>query len=360
MLNIKEQKEIYELYQKERSSYKTDTEFRERCGISRQQLDRIKSKFSSLSRFLTKQGIDPSNAKYGWVKGRDYSMMIKFPNGKEKKIEDIIDKQVEKIKKSAPKFKKIKYGKVKDSHALIINFSDLHIGENTEDAISRAEKSLSDVLSKVKSWNIDKIIYIGGNDLLHVDNAHYTTTKGTQLETDRTWHDMFDTAHAFYINVLSKLMQIATIEYIHIPSNHDRVLGYALSKTVEAYFSNSKDIHFTISNHPRVYTTYGENMLSFTHGAGITVNNLPMVLAHEASDKWAKKYKYCYAGHIHHHKKIKYVDAQDYPGLNIEYLRSPSQPNQWATDSGYVSQSGIQTFLHSKDGGKVARIDTNF
>jgi len=90
MLSIKDQKEIYELYQKERSSYKTDVEFRERYGLSRQQLDRIKSKFSSLNRFLTKQGIDPSNAKYGWVKGRDYSMMIKFPDGKEKKIEDII------------------------------------------------------------------------------------------------------------------------------------------------------------------------------------------------------------------------------------------------------------------------------
>jgi len=49
-------------------------------------------------------------------------------------------------------------------------------------------------------------------------------------------------------------------------------------------------------------------------------------MAQENPVSWANtKYRYFYLHHIHHKVKHKWLDAKDYIGVTVEYMRSPLQ-----------------------------------
>jgi len=50
------------------------------------------------------------------------------------------------------------------------------------------------------------------------------------------------------------------------------------------------------------------------------------------------------------------------PGMNIfvEYIRSPSPPDQWHSKHGYVNQQAIECFLYHPQNGQVARFTHYF
>jgi hypothetical protein len=108
---------------------------------------------------------------------------------------DQVEQAVQFVKDNLPSIPTIVRSKSPDNHLLVIDPADLHIGKlctnavsgdtyNIEIAKDRAIKGVVGLLEKSYAFNLDKIMLIMGNDILHIDNAKRTTTGGTPQDTD--------------------------------------------------------------------------------------------------------------------------------------------------------------------------------
>lgn len=247
-------------------------------------------------------------------------------------------------------------------HLLVIDPADVHIGklsdsfETGEDydsqiAVQRVKEGVQGILNKVKGFDIDKILFVAGNDILHIDTPKRTTTSGTPQDTDLMWYKNFLMAKQLYVEVLLKLIDIADIHFVYNPSNHDYQSGFFLADVIQTYFKDCDNITFDCSIAHRKYFTYGQNIIGTTHGDGGKVQDLPLAMAHEAKDWSNCKHKYIYTHHVHH------KNSKDYMGVTVESLRSPSPADSWHHRNLYQhAPQAIEGFLHHKDFGQIARI----
>jgi len=330
--------------------------------------ERWASEGSEVGSILSAKGLDPSNWAHAWVKSKEGTVFIKNTDGLITH-EDFRDDLLESLKSYSPSFDKIKREKISDPHCLVIDIADLHIGKlasaletgeeyNVGKAVELASQGVAGILQKAEGFKIDQIVFVIGNDVLHVDNPAGTTTSGTKQDTDGTWYDNFMAAKDLYINVIEKLVQEANVHIVHNPSNHDYMTGFMLADTVYSWFRKHPNITFDVSMSHRKYYAYGENLIATSHGDGAKMADMPLLMANESGEAWAKtKHRYIYLHHIHHMRKINFLSGQDYHGATVEYLRSVSYTDSWHHRKGYQHVPKCVTgFVHHKEFGQVARL----
>tara|TARA_R110001606_G_scaffold14427_1_gene60946 strand:- start:1895 stop:3157 length:1263 start_codon:yes stop_codon:yes gene_type:complete len=277
------------------------------------------------------------------------------------------------LKTYSPDFKTYVRTTPKEGHLLIVNPSDVHInklalesetrdGYDIDIAVQRITEGVEGILTKASGFDIDKILFVIGNDILHTDNAHKTTTNGTPQDTVTSWSEAFKVARRVYVNVLERLVSVADVHVVHTPSNHDMMSGYMLADSLYSWFNKSDNITWDIGNEHRKYWAYGNSLIGITHGDGCKMDNLPLVMANEDKKGWANsEFRYFLLGHLHHFKGIKFQDGKDYHGVTVEYMRSPSGADYWHHKSGFQhAKKAIEGFIHSKDNGRVAKIIHSF
>jgi hypothetical protein len=244
----------------------------------------------------------------------------------------------------------------------VVDPADIHIGKlaraiegeeyNTSIAVKRVKEGVQGILDKSSGWNIDKILFIGGNDILHIDTPGNTTTKGTRQDMDGMWYEAFLSAKRLYVECLEMLLAVAPVHFTFNPSNHDYISGFMLADTISAWFRNCKDITFDCSIRHRKYFLYGKNLISTTHGDGAKMADLPLIMAQEAKKEWAKTdHRYIYTHHVHH------KTSKDFCGVTCESLRSPSGSDSWHAKKGYIGNpKAVEGFLHHKEHGQISRL----
>ena len=89
-------------------------------------------------------------------------------------------------------------------------------------------------------------MFVIGNDVLNTDNLSRSTTKFTPQDTDVNWFKAFNIAKDCYIRCIELCMQVANVDIIHCPSNHDEMSGCLLAQTLQAWFRQSKNLTFNI------------------------------------------------------------------------------------------------------------------
>jgi hypothetical protein len=317
---------------------------------------------SKIDVYCENAGVPNKNVKHGWVKTKDTSLFFTNPDYEGAvSYEKIREKLIDDLKGYSPKYPKIKRNKSKDGHLLVIDPADVHIGKlceafetgedyDTNIAVQRVKEGVQGIIDKSQGFNIDKILFIGGNDILHIDSPKRTTTAGTPQDTDGMWYSNFLKAKQIYIDVLEMLLPIADVHFTFNPSNHDYQSGFFLADVIQTWFRKNKNITFDCSISHRKYFAYGLNIIGTTHGDGAKAQDLPLLMAVEAKDHWATtKHRYVYTHHVHH------KTSKDYQGVTVESLRSPSGTDSWHHIKGYTSLKAIEGFLHSKEHGQVAR-----
>jgi len=323
---------------------------------------RIVMEYRGLKDASESQGINVDDVKHAWLKSDNASLFIKNPNFQTAKQDAFVKELIKQLKGHSPEYKKITRSKTKDSHLMVLDPADIHIGKlcsrletgkdyNQQIAVKRVLEGVQGVLDKSSGFNIDKINFIGGNDILHIDAPKRVTTSGTPQDTDGMWYENFITAKNLYVDVLEMLIPIADVHFTFNPSNHDYISGFMLAQVIEAHFRNNKNITFDCSIAHRKYFTYGNNLIGTTHGDGAKTNDLGALMAHESKD-WTKCInRYFYTHHVHH------KTAKDLIGVTVESLRSPSTSDSWHHRNGYTgSVEAVEAFIHHKEHGQVARL----
>jgi hypothetical protein len=307
-------------------------------------------------------GLNPNDVKHGWIKNDNSSLFFKNPTFKTEDKNKFRDDLLKDLRGYSPKFPKLIRNKSKESYGLVIDPADIHIGKlctafetgtdyNQQIAVKRVKDGVQGILDKSSGFNIDKIIFIGGNDILHTDTPQRRTTSGTPQDTDGMWYENFLMAKQLYVDLLEMLISVADVHFTYNPSNHDYTNGFFLADVIQTYFRNCKNITFDCSINHRKYTMYGNSLIGTTHGDGAKEADLGQLMSIEAKDYWViSEHRYFYTHHVHH------KTAKDYINVTVESLRSPSPADSWHHRNGYVSKAAIEGFIHCKKNGQISRI----
>jgi hypothetical protein len=274
------------------------------------------------------------------------------------------------MKDYAPEYLEIQrtpFNRPEDAHLLVIDPADIHIGKlcsafetndeyNNKIAVDRVMQGVYGILEKASAFNVDQILYVIGNDILHVDTPKRQTTSGTPQDTDGMWYDNFLIAKRLHVEIIETLREVSNVFVQYDPSNHDYTNGFFLADTIQSWFSRDKNVAFNCSINHRKYYRYYNNLIGTTHGDGAKENDLPLLMAHESGTDWSScKHKYFYIHHIHHKR------SKDIMGVTIEALRSPSGADSWHHRNGYVhAPKAVEGFLHHKLHGQIARFSHIF
>ena len=309
-----------------------------------------------------------SKWSHGWLKTKEASIFIKNKEGIIS-FDEMRAKFITEMSEYSPSYKKVKRKDITDKHLLVIDIADLHIGKladksetgdkyNSDIGVKRALEGVNGILSKAKGFPIDKILFIIGNDVLHIDNANKSTSAGTTQDVDGMWYKNYEIARDLYIKIIEMLVNVANVHVVHNPSNHDYISGFMLADSIFCWFRKHKNITFDVSNAHRKYFIYGKNLIGSSHGDGAKMADMPLLMANEAPLQWANTfYRYIYLHHIHHKDVTKFKSGKDYQGVTVEYLRSPSGTDSWHHRNGYQhAPKAIEAFIHSKNFGQVARL----
>ena len=282
---------------------------------------------------------------------------------------DILGKVESFIENHSPHYPSIKREIKQSNHLLVINPADIHIGKyashtetgdgyNVEIACNRVLEGLEGLIEKSKGFDVDRVLFCIGNDVLHIDNVYNTTTAGTNQDVDGKWWEHFEVALALYVKCVEILREVAPVDIIHSMSNHDYQSGFHLAHALKSWFRNDREVTFDISVAHRKYYRYGKNLIGLEHGDGAKMDNLPLLMAQEQPKMWSEtKYRYWYLHHLHHKVKHKWRDAKDFIGVTVEYMRSPSGTDSWHSRKGFSGvPKAVEGFLHEKVSGQVARL----
>lgn len=312
-------------------------------------------------------GLDPKTVDHGWIKTDEAS--IHFRNDlPQLNAEDLFKPILEDIKKHSPKYIPIKREKIKDKHLFVVDLADIHIGKlalavetgeeyNIRIAKKRCIEGTEGLIRKAQNFDIDRILFVIGNDILHFDTPKRTTTSGTPQDTDGQLHQIFTEGVKLYVEIIERLLTIADVDIVYNPSNHDYVSGFMLAQTVAAWFRHSKNVTFDVSIKHRKHYTYGNNLITTSHGDGAKHHDMPFLMAHEHPE-WSNKVpqkRYIYLHHLHHKKVTKFNSAVDTDGIHLQILRSPSAPDGWHDRNGYcAAPRAVEGFIHHKKHGQIA------
>ena len=270
----------------------------------------------------------------------------------------------------APKYQPLQRVETPGGCLVVIDAADTHFGKyaaaietgddyNLDIARRRVLEGVAGIIGQaIKAYEIDRILLVVGNDVLHVDNSIATTTNGTFQNTDGLWFEMFQAAKQTFIDVIESLIPIADIDVVFNPSNHDYTSGYMLVDSLASWFRNSKNVTFTAGPAHRKYYQYGNSLIGTTHGDGAKPVDLPALMSHEVPKMWAAtKYRYFYTHHIHHKDRTRFLETKDFIGMTVEALRSPSATDSWHGKKGYTGVvKAVEGFIHSKEKGQIARL----
>jgi hypothetical protein len=320
----------------------------------------FKEKHKALIAECEAAGVPASQVSHYWYKSEHFSLFVKQAP---KDYMDVRDEIVKELQSYAPRYPNITYLEQTDSHLLVVDPADVHIGKlcssfetgeeyDNQTAVKRIREGVHGILKKAHGFKIDTILLIIGNDILHIDTPKRATTSGTPQDTDGMWYNNFLIAKNIYVEVIETLLQIAPVHVQYDPSNHDYTNGFFLADTLSSWFSKCNGVTFNTSISHRKYYQYHGNLIGTTHGDGAKEQDLPLLMAQEAPQPWADcRHRYFYKHHIHH------KTSKDYGSVCVETLRSPSGTDSWHHRNGYQhAPKAIEGFVHHKEHGQIARI----
>lgn len=355
---------------------------------------------SVITEAATAGGIkDPRNLSHFWkiVKGEDgngYSLFIKNPNsGQSVSIYDMVREAV--LEAGSPSIDLPPRETPSGEHLLVIDLADVHFLKlsvksetgyeyNRGVARHRVIEGTKSLLRMAAPMGVGRILFVLGNDILHYDTPRSTTTSGTFQDSDGTLFQGFKDASSAIEEAVTEASALADVDLIHCMSNHDWLMGWALSQTVAARLRGNPRIHaseYSLSEAHRKYYRFESNLFGLTHGDGAKEEKLYGLMVAEARQHISEcKNLYWLLHHVHHKDRktrgeVVYVREKDHNGmtahfsgkpmpegsnLNIEYVRSPSAPDGWHDRNGYVNRQAVECFLYHPTLGQRARFTEYF
>jgi len=244
---------------------------------------------------------------------------------------------------------------------------DLHVGKlahvaetgrrpyDVKIAIATFNRALDALIERTAHYPISEILFVCGNDLFNSDNEENTTTGGTAVSTDGRFFKTFRSTRKMIVQAIERLRQIAKVQVMICPGNHDRQTAYHLGDSLECYFH--ADPMVTVNNlpNPRKYVEWGASLIGFCHGDEGKPDDYAFLMAAEQPEAWGRtKFREMHCGHFHSLK------VRELHGVRVRLLSALTEADDWHAHMGYIGAiRQAEAFVWSKKEGLLAEVFWN-
>jgi hypothetical protein len=198
---------------------------------------------------------------------------------------------------------------------------------------------VDDVIERVKNKKLSKIIFPIGNDLFNANGINGTTFKGTPQNNEKDIREAYVELFNIMVFALTKLSEIAPVEALYIPSNHDKEVTFYFMHNLYTQFKNSGGrVNVDYSPVTKKYFRFGNTLMMFQHDAKI--DKTGNVVIDEAGDILAgSKYINVFLSHLH----TEIVRQER--NITVRRLPTISGKSSWSCENNYGSNSVSQSFI---------------
>lgn len=230
---------------------------------------------------------------------------------------------------------------IPDLHSGLFSWR-LETGEDYDHEIvrERFEACMADILARCEGLRISKVLFVTLGDLLHTDNLDNSTTHGTRQDVDGRFSKFFDNTLDLLIDAICAFEQVAPVEVIYVPGNHDTLTGYTLLKAVQMAFTEHPFVDVDVWPNPRKWRRIGKNLIGWCHG-DIPNKHRTTWLQQDAREEYgATEYAEVHAGHIHSQATV------EENGLVYRNLPTVCSASAWEHKQAFGSAwRGVMSFL---------------
>jgi hypothetical protein len=255
-----------------------------------------------------------------------------------------------------PSYRHISGPAIDDACLLEVAAFDPHIGMYGW-AQEVGEDYDSSIAVRSYTSSVERILYVVGNDLSHVDGLGEqqkggATTAGTQQDFG-----------------IDQARTIAPVDVLIIPGNHDEQTSYKVGEVLAAWYR--KDPAVRVFYDPdsddnrmwprrRQYYQYGQNALMFTHGMEYKRKRdpLPLLFATECPPVvWASTtHREVHTGHSHIRMSGRYqpeADVTETRAIITRSLPGLTPEDSWHYNQGYKHAKAATGLVFRRSGGLV-------
>jgi len=278
------------------------------------------------------------------------------------------------VRKGAPRYPAIRRSPIKGERYLYeLSLADLHIGKyawaeetggddyDTDIASERLRVAVMALIEKAKSFPIERILWVVGNDLLQADNERNETTRGTRQDVDTRYKRVFRIACDLQVWAIERLREVAPVDVLVVPGNHDQLSAFHVGMFLEAWFRHAKDVSIDNAAALRKYYRYGRNLLGFAHGNEEKPADLPLIMAVEEKRQWAEtSHHEWHLGHYHTRRETRYTAGDTHKGVVVRILPSLCGADAWHHSRGYIGgPKAAEAYLYEYRGGYAGHFSHN-
>ena len=258
---------------------------------------------------------------------------------------------------------RLNLGKARRPFALVTSSGELHYGKagwkgetgeeySREIADERIALATAAMLEEVAYRGTpEEVIYIVGNDDLHIDNIHGATSKGTPQDADGTAVRIFDEYLAIQKREIDRIRAVAPVRIQLSRGNHNRLLSYAMMRVLEAMYSDAPDVQVNTTAKFRSYFSYGATLAGCTHGDSTKPKDLMQLMLQEATELIAGSlHRVWFTGHLHDEEVKKLVGGKMYQ------MPSLSGMDRYHHEHGYHGTAGLTGYILDKQLGPVCSL----
>ena len=250
------------------------------------------------------------------------------------------------------------YNPVDDLITYEISLPDIHYGKMDGQTLDEAEDLymdvIKDLMDKATGLNIERILLPIGNDCMNSEGFSRATTKGTPQQDSAAWQETFVGYCNLMVRAVCFLARTAPVDLVVIQGNHDYERMFYAGEFLRAFFLNDERVNVDNGYDPRKYYEYGINMIMFTHGDKEKPAQMPLIMATEQPEMFARtKHREVHCGHLH--KEM----INEYRGIKVRFIPSICGNDEWHKMMGYEAKRTGQAHIWNKQRGYEGYLQTN-
>jgi hypothetical protein len=289
-------------------------------------------------------------------------LVRKVPEG----VEKFLDNVMEQMKGFAPVYPPLVYTQFPEGNLLEIGLNDLHLGlqswgeETGTDydlniGLDQVDDASMKLLSATSGFNISEILWPLGHDFFNVNNSLGTTAHGTPQDEDSRWFKVYTKAFMTTVRIIDRFQTVAPVKIVIVPGNHDAERVMYFGHALWAWYKNCPNVTVDIGPKPYKFYAFGKNLIGMTHGKDIKNDKLPLLMATEVPEMWAKaRFWEWHIGHYHHKNSTVYLPLQEFNGVRVRTLPSLCARDSWHTLHGYGGLKEAVALIWHKTEGNIA------
>lgn len=193
-------------------------------------------------------------------------------------------------------------------------------------------------------------------DYFHADDSTNRTPRGGNiLDADGRFAKIASVGFRAMIRCVERLLEKhGRVIVRNNPGNHDPHQARMLNIAVEARFYNEPRVYVDPSPSSFYYYRFGKVLIGSTHGDGAKLADLPLIMANDVPEEWAKaEYRVWHCGHFHHNQKL---GQKDLTGAEVETHRTLAAGDNWHKHHGYRALRDMKAIVYHREDGEEMRV----